>query len=166
MSGVFIMQCLPISHFWRIASLIFIFLFASIFSGASFAWKMEADNTLFANTTEYDRTFRHITFRQTFDEVPIVVIIGFDFLQSWSWFFGYQYEADPVAFRIKNVTTTGFDVAPVEPSPSDGYQAYFKSVNYFAIEPGMHRLSDNTLIYAGETDVTKHQGLFHIMGLF
>ncbi len=99
-----------------------------------FAWKMEADKITVLNTT--GNTTTSITFRQTYDTTPLIFLLATD------------RGSDPATLRVKNVTTTGFDVYIVEPDGNDGPHARMTSVPYIAIEPGVHTLPDGTQIVA------------------
>ena len=62
--------------------------------------------------------------------------------------------ADPFALRIRNVTTTGFEVAQFEPPGEDGGHPS-STIDYFVFEEGIHTLPDGTLIEVGSYDTNK-----------
>ncbi len=57
-------------------------------------------------------------------------------------------DGDPVAVRVRSVTTTGFELVQVEPGGEDGPHGPVE-VHYLAVEPGEHILMDGTRIGAG-----------------
>jgi len=110
------------------------------------AWKMESGTIDLPNTYDVPQ-FTHVDFRQTYDVPPLVFAVA------------TTYGENPCSLRVKNVTTTGFDISQVEPPPEDGPH-YPMTVYYFAIEPGVHKLPDGRKIVAGTvtTDVVQHGG--------
>lgn len=64
--------------------------------------------------------------------------------------------AIPQAIRIRNVTTTGFEAAQVEPANVDGVQEAM-TMHYLAVEPGTHELPDGTRVLADTVSTTKQQ---------
>ncbi|MEO1029211.1 MAG: hypothetical protein AAFX02_09180, partial [Pseudomonadota bacterium] len=107
------------------------------------AWHLEAGQAS-TNNTFNDPTFRQVTFQQAFDVPPIVVVLATD------------QGGDPSDLRIRSVTTTGFEVAPPEPTGSDGPHVDM-DFDYIAIEPGTHFLPDGTQILAGFHDTSTVQ---------
>jgi len=118
-------------------------LYIFLFQVDLYAWKLEADK-ITVNNTGGD-TITHITFRQTFDLLPLVFVLATD------------QGGQPSALRINNVTTTGFDIYSIEPDGTDGAHARMTSVPYIAIEPGTHQLPDGTQITAGTVNTTSFQ---------
>ena len=118
-------------------------MFLLLFSQSAFAWKMEADEVTVSNTT--GNTVTHITFRQTFDVVPLVFTLMDD------------RGGDPSALRVTNVSTTGFDIYTVEPDGQDGPHTNMNSIPYIAIEPGAHTFPDGSKITAGVVQTQKFQ---------
>jgi len=110
----------------------------------SYAWKMESGTIDLPNTYDIPE-FTHVNFRQTYDVPPLVFAVA------------TTYGENPCSLRVKNVTTTGFDISQVEPPPEDGPH-YPMTVHYFAIEPGVHQLPNGIKIVAGTitTDVVQH----------
>jgi len=108
------------------------------------AWKMESGTVSLPNTYEIPQ-FTHVNFRQTYDTPPLVFAVA------------TTYGENPCSLRVKNVTTTGFDISQVEPPPEDGPH-YPMTIHYFAIEPGVHQLPNGIKIVAGTitTDVVQH----------
>lgn len=54
---------------------------------------------------------------------------------------------DPATLRIRNVTTTGFQIVQTEPSANDGQHVAMPTA-YLAIEPGNHQLPDGSRVLA------------------
>ncbi|MGV6859769.1 MAG: hypothetical protein ACWA5X_12465 [bacterium] len=107
------------------------------------AWKMEAANITLPNSGTA-ATFYAVAFRQTYDSPPLV----FTLTDSA----GYQSGA----LRIRNVTTTGFEIIQVEPDPVDGAHAAM-TVPYLAVDKGTHILPDGSLLEAGSVITSLYQ---------
>ena len=107
------------------------------------AWKMEADKITVNNTA--GDTITHITFRQSFDVVPLVFTLMDD------------RGGDPSTLRVTNVSTAGFDIYTVEPDGQDGPHTNMNSIPYIAIEPGAHTLPDGSKITVGTVQTQKFQ---------
>lgn len=88
--------------------------------------------------------FTSVSFQESFDFVPVVVVMPTD------------TNPEPDAVRIRNVTTTGFEMAVAYPDGSSGEQNGM-SVDYLAMEPGVHTLGGQTVI-AGTVATTSQQG--------
>ncbi|MDJ0793870.1 MAG: hypothetical protein QNI98_06440 [Woeseiaceae bacterium] len=78
-----------------------------------------------------------VTFLEPFDVRPIVFVLP------------TNQGGDPSTIRVRNVTTTGFEVLQVEPSGNDGPHVAMTTA-YLAIEPGNHVLPNGTRIVALE----------------
>lgn len=102
---------------------------------------MEAGNIALDATLAGQSTFQQVTFQQVYDVVPIVVTVP------------SNQEDDAYSLRIRNVTTTGFEIAPVEPANFDGPHGAV-NVPYLAIEPGIHQLGGLTIEAALHTTST------------
>ncbi|MFC3152356.1 DUF6701 domain-containing protein [Litoribrevibacter euphylliae] len=94
-----------------------------------------------ARTVTLDSTFdtgayTSVTFNQPFTSVPVVFVMA------------TTDGGDSAMTRIRNVTTTGFEVAAVEPESEDGPHVGM-TVHYFAIEPGTNTLPSGHQITAG-----------------
>ncbi len=105
------------------------------FSPAAQARHIEAGEltTLNTNTTPQ---FNVVTFQQPFDVIPVVTAL----LTS--------QDAAPADLRIRNVSTTGFEIIAAEPPSLDGGHGA-EIVHYIAVEPGITTLPDGTVIAAG-----------------
>jgi uncharacterized repeat protein (TIGR01451 family) len=96
-----------------------------------------------AHATNVDPTPNTVSFQQTFDVPPIVVVLN------------DNNGSDPAITRITNITTTGFDELTLEPSP-DGPHATM-TVHYIAIEPGRYVLPGGQIVEAGRDDISNVQ---------
>lgn len=76
-----------------------------------------------------------VTFLQPFNVTPLVFALP------------TNQGGDPATLRIRNVTTTGFEIVQTEPSANDG-QHLAMNTAYVAIEPGDHVLPDGSVISA------------------
>lgn len=102
---------------------------------AANAWRLEAGQTT-TNDTSSTATFKSVTFQNAFDVIPVVVVLP------------TSEGSEPASLRVRNVTTTGFEVSQVEPTNSDGTSGGM-TIHYVAIEPGTHKFPDGTQIAAG-----------------
>lgn len=59
---------------------------------------------------------------------------------------------NPAIVRIRNVTTTGFEALPLEPSGEDG-EHITMGAHYLAVEYGVHEFPDGTIMEVGNTDL-------------
>ncbi len=78
-----------------------------------------------------------VTFLEPFDARPLVFVLP------------TNQGSDPATIRVRNVTTTGFEMLQVEPSANDGPHVSMTTA-YLAIEPGNHVLPDGTRVVALE----------------
>ena len=113
----------------------------------TFAWKMEA-GLITVNSTFGTTEMTHINFRQTYDSVPLV----FTLPNSR----GYH----PATLRVVNVTTTGFDIYPIEPQGEDGPHLSMSNIPYIAIEEGTHTLPNGTKLVAKSVNINNYQGRY------
>ncbi len=112
--------------------------------GAALAWKMEAGTITLPDTYAGPKAFASFSFQQTYATPPLVFLLP------------TTTGPNPAAIRIRNVTTTGFEAAVVEPPGEDGPHIDM-TVHYLAIEPGVHTLPDGTVIEAGTVSTTAVQ---------
>ena len=110
-------------------------LYSLLFSTDAFARHIEANQITTLNTATTP-TFTSVTFLEPFDTVPIVVSTPSD------------EGGDPADLRIRNVTTTGFEITVAEPPGNDGPHIDM-TVDYIAIEAGVTTLPNGTVIVAG-----------------
>ena len=91
--------------------------------------------------TSVTPSWTSVSFLEPFDTTPLVFSLATN-------------EGSQVsALRIRNVTTTGFEIVMVEPSNMDGRHVAM-STAYFAIEPGVAAPPDGTVCEAGWIDTT------------
>lgn len=130
----------------RLKIALVILLFATLFLGetGAVAARLEAGTFTSNDTVNGTRTPTRVNFQQTFDVPPVVVAIV------------NQSGSNSATIRITNVTTTGFDELAIEPDNWDGRHLSM-TVQYIAIEPGRHVLSDGTIIEAGFTTTSAVQ---------
>ncbi len=76
------------------------------------------------NDTSITPSFTSVTFKQTYTTSPLVFVLP------------SNEGPDPASIRIRNVTTTGFEISQLEPDNLDGPHPGM-TVHYMAIEPGM-----------------------------
>lgn len=89
-------------------------------------------------------TWEQVTFFQTYNTIPVVVTSP------------TNQNTDPATIRIRNVTTTGFEVGVVEPQDSDG-QTTIMNVEYFVAESGTYTFGGSTMI-VGTATISNFQG--------
>lgn len=107
--------------------------------------KVEANfevDTVTLQDTFITPDFTAVTFRQTFDRVPVVFLLA------------TTQGGDPSAIRIKDVTTTGFRALQTEPPNNDGPHVAMTNVSYIAIQPGLYEIQPGIFIDAGVRDTT------------
>ena len=75
------------------------------------------------NDTNVTPAFISVAFQQTYTAIPMVFILP------------SNEGSDPASIRIRNVSTTGFEVTQLEPDNLDGRHPAM-TVHYMAIEPG------------------------------
>ena len=109
------------------------------------AWRLEAGEATAQSTFTTPAAFTRVNFQHPFDVIPVVITVATD------------EGSDPATVRIRNVTTTGFDIAPTEPQGNDGPHVAM-TVHYVAIEPGNHRLPTGELLVAATHATTAYQG--------
>jgi hypothetical protein len=91
---------------------------------------------------QVNRTWQRVTFTAPF-LAPVVVATPLS-----------QNGAEPAMLRIRNVTSTGFDIRLQEWDYQDGSHAT-ETVNYLAMERGHHTLSDGTQVEAWTFDTSR-----------
>ncbi|RLA69039.1 MAG: hypothetical protein DRG09_06725, partial [Epsilonproteobacteria bacterium] len=109
-----------------------------------FAWKMESGTAALSATAVGSSSWQTVTLQQSYDTTPLI----FAFIDEGS---GYNGDSS-VALRVRNISTTSFEIVQVEPQSSVGdVEGEHAAVNvhYVAIEAGNHTLSDGTRFLAG-----------------
>ena len=120
-----------------------------------FAWKMESGSVTLPATTLGSSTWQTINLNQTYDTTPLV----FALIDEGS---GHAGDS-PAILRIRNVTTTSFEMVQVEaqsvvePVANQGPHPSV-TVHYIAIEAGDYTLEDGTRLLAGVHSTTTKQG--------
>jgi len=93
-------------------------------------WKIEVGIINLPAVASGSTNFTNVTLQQNYSETPLIFIIP------------SNANPDPAAIRVRNISTTGFEVAQVEPPPnfggSSGQPA--TTVHYLALKPGIHQL--------------------------
>ena len=106
----------------------------------SHAFEMEM-SSLTIDDTFTVASWTSVTFLEAFETRPVVLVLP------------TNQGGDPATVRVRNVTTTGFEVLQVEPNANDGPHVAMNTA-YLAIEPGVHRFPDGTRITALEVSTT------------
>ena len=112
----------------------------------AYAWRLEAGDVTTIDTAA-SPMFTSVAFQDTFDVIPVVVALPTD------------EGVEPAALRIRNVTTSGFEIVVVEPTGNDGPHEGM-TIHYVAIEPGVNTLPDGTKIAAGIAPISTIQSKF------
>lgn len=110
------------------------------------AFEMEMGAVTVADTSVI-ATWTSVTFQSGFDSTPLVFALP------------TTDGSDPATLRIRNVTTTGFELVQTEPSANDGPHAAMPTA-YLAIEPGVHSLPGGVRIIAIEHSTTSFANRF------
>jgi len=108
------------------------------------AGRLEAGSFTAHDTFGANATPDFVAFQEPFDVPPVVVAIS------------NSSGSNSASIRITNVTANGFDELILEPDNWDGRHVA-QQVQYIAVEPGRHLLSDGTIIEAGFVDLTNVQ---------
>jgi len=107
------------------------------------AWRIEADQVTLENTLS-NPTATSVTFREPFDQVPVVVSLA------------TSRGGNASDLRVHNVTTSGFDIVQVEGPAWDGPHLDM-TVSYIAAEPGRHGLPGGSEIIVATRETTAVQ---------
>lgn len=119
---------------------------AWLFAGQAGAFEMEMGSVTLQDTFTTPG-WTSITFQQTFSARPVVVALP------------TTDGGDPATVRIRNVTTTGFEILQVEPSANDGPHVAMPTA-YLGIEVGNHLLPDGSRITVLERSTTSFANRF------
>ncbi len=112
---------------------------------SAWALRLEAGTGTTLDTTTTP-SYTKIAFQQNFDVVPIVVALT------------SSDGTDPADLRIRNITTSGFEIAAREPSGEDGTHSPM-NFHYVAMEPGQITLPGGTSVAAGfHTTASQQRG--------
>ena len=115
-------------------------LFLACLSSNSHAFEVEMGPVTIQDTF-VTPTWTSVTFIRPFSTRPVVAVLP------------TTNGGDPMTLRIRNVTTTGFEVVTTEPTANDG-QHLQNDTAYLAIEPGNHVLPDGSRIMVIEHSTT------------
>ena len=107
------------------------------------SWSLEAGQ-LTLNDTSVTPEYVQVSFQQTYSVPPVIVALP------------TNEGGEPSALRIRNVTTTGFEIVQVEPAGNNGPH-FAMTVPYIVMERGVHRLPDGTWLAADVVDVSAVQ---------
>ena len=113
------------------------------YAGAITPVHFEGGAMVIKNTYSSDKTWSDIVFNQPFQTVPEVFIV----LEKAG--------SDPANVRVKDITTTGFKAAILEPQGEDGPHVA-QTVNFFAVNQGVHKIGDQ-YIEVGEVSISSVQ---------
>ncbi|NOZ52508.1 MAG: hypothetical protein GXP08_05105 [Gammaproteobacteria bacterium] len=118
--------------------------FKAIFSDAVGTWRMEAGKVMLPDTG-ITPGFTAVSFKQVYNVPPVVTVLA------------TSAGKEPSALRIRNVTTTGFEIVQVEHLKEDGAHAGM-TIDYLAVAPGIHFLPDGTRLIVNtlETNAVQH----------
>ena len=103
---------------------------------------MEAGSVALPATADGQTSFWKQAFSAPFSVQPLVFVLP------------SNEGADPCDIRVQNVTTTGFELAQVEPRNLDG-QHEAMTVHYLAIEPGIYALPGGITLEAASIATDK-----------
>ena len=106
----------------------------------SHAFEMEMGSVTVQDTF-VSPTWTVVSFSQPFSTRPVVVALP------------TNDGGDPATLRIRNVTTTGFEIVQTEPSANDGPHPAMTTA-YLAAEPGSHVLPDGNRLIVLEHSTT------------
>ncbi|MDJ0758854.1 MAG: hypothetical protein QNJ19_05605 [Woeseiaceae bacterium] len=121
-------------------------LLALLLAGPVRAFELEM-GAVTLNDTFTTPSWTSVTFLQPFSSTPLVFALP------------TTDGSDPSTLRIRNVTTSGFQVLQVEPSANDGPHVAMPTA-YLAIEPGDHVLPDGSRVVAFEHVTTSFAARF------
>ncbi len=104
--------------------------------GPSTDFRIEADVVSLPAVPAGSTSFTSVTFRQQYSVTPLV--------------FAITSNGDPLptALRVRNISTTGFEIAQVGP-PGNASPPQAMTIHYVAVEPGVHQFPDGTDLEAG-----------------
>lgn len=106
-------------------------------------WQLEAGEVTL-NNTYANPNFVSVSFQQGYAQPPIVLVLP------------TSEGGNSASLRIRNVTTSGFEISQVEPANFDGPHVSM-IVPYVVIEPGTHQFLDGTWVYADLLDIDQVQ---------
>lgn len=107
-------------------------------------WALEAGRAT-TNNTAITPSFITVNFTTAFATAPVVVVLP------------TNRGGDPATLRIRNITASGFQVAPVEPTGNDGPHVAM-TFDFVAMTPGVHVMPGGETVVAGthSTSTVQH----------
>ena len=120
-------------------------LFLLFFCKSSFAIDIKVDRVQINVPAGGPVSWASVTFQQTFGSVPMVFVNP------------TESNPDPATVRIRNVTTTGFEVGVVESPGEDGITTAM-TVDYFAAEVGTYVFPGGIRMVVGSQSIANFQG--------
>ncbi len=93
-------------------------------------WKIEVGIINLPAVASGSTNFSSVSLQQNYSETPLIFILP------------STENPDPAAIRVRNISTTGFEVAQVEPPPNFGGSSGqpVTTVHYLALKAGIHQL--------------------------
>ena len=120
---------------------LFLLILLLVGMGRAEAIQLKVDQVTLNPPAPVANSFTTINLRQTYPAAPLIFILP------------TNQGVDPASIRIRNVTTTSFEIGVFEPTGSDGIHPGM-TVSYIAVSPGVHTLPDGTIIEAGSIATT------------
>ena len=105
-----------------------------IWASSASAWELEMA-PMTVQDTFVSPTWTRVDFQVPFASPPLVFVLP------------TSDGSDPATLRVRNVSTTGFEVVPTEASGTDGPHVAMPTA-YLAVEAGTHTLPDGSRVYA------------------
>jgi len=106
-------------------------------------WQLEAGQVTLNNTT-ITPEFTSVSFKQSYDEIPLIFALP------------TNEGGEPASVRVRNITSSGFEISQIEPANNDGVHASM-TVHYLVVTPGIHRFPDGTWLEARIENVSAVQ---------
>jgi len=114
-------------------------------AGATPNWEA-ASATVNSQNIGSSLNFTTVNFASAFQSTPLIFALP------------TTQGAPPASVRFKNITTTGFQIAQMEPQGESGFHALM-TVDYLAITPGTHSFPNGTtMLEAGTINTSAYQG--------
>lgn len=120
---------------------LFLLILCSAWVTCANAIQLKVDQVSLNPPVPSGSSFTTVNFRQPYPAPPLVFALP------------TNDGIDPASVRIRNVTTTGFQIGVLEPTGVSGIHPGM-TVNYIAASPGVHTLPNGTVIEAGSIATT------------
>eukprot|EP00435_Cladocopium_sp_Y103_P009860 s2473_g2.t1 len=133
-------------HFgvWQVALAVLSFQICRAANG-----HLEVAQALVATEGDLDFGWQRFSFMEAFPEAPVVVVTP----DTGTLGYVSADSDDPMALRLRNVNTTGFEISMAEPSGNDGAIGT-TTFNYIAASVGVWLLND-TIFEVGRVDTSE-----------